>query len=58
MQKSGVRNPKIVMCYNGMQKNYVLIPATVTPTLQIYVLDNTLRVHCALYFSLVLLALK
>jgi len=26
----------------------VLIPATVTFTLQIYVLDNTLRVHCAL----------
>jgi len=43
MQKNGARNQKIAMCNNGMQKNYeyVLIPATVTSTLQIYVLDNT-----------------
>jgi hypothetical protein len=56
--KKWLRNQKIAMCYIGMQKNYVLIPAIVTSTLQIYVMDNTLRVHCALYFSLALLALK
>jgi len=58
MQKKWLRNQKIAMCYIGMQKNYVLIPAIVTSTLKIYVLDNTLRVHCALYFSLALLTLK
>lgn len=58
MQKSGVKNRKIAMCYVEMQKNYVLIPATVTSTLQISDVGNTLRAHCALYLSLALLALK
>ena len=46
------------MCYIGMQNNYVLIPAIVTSKLQIYVLDNTLKVHCAFYFSFALLGLE
>ena len=58
MQKKWCKESEIAMCYIGMQKNYVLIPAIVTSTLQIYVMDNTLRVYCALYFSLAILALK